>query len=838
MALDPTLGVDDLDDGDAQPRAPDASVVSRLKDLLGVSPGIQLRNLTTESDFSLQTSKNLGKYVIEREIGRGGMGRVYLAFDRDLKRRIAIKVVSPDLASNREHLARFVEEAQITGQLEHPAIPPVHELALDEGGNVFFTLKLLKGRTLKDIIQDLHIRRRETLERFSRIRLLMILQSVCNAVHFAHEKGVVHRDIKPDNIMIGDYGDVQLMDWGLAKVLDAPEREPIEDLVETVRAEQGFVTLDGRVFGTLQYMAPEQAIGRNDEIEREADIYALGATLYEMLTLVPPRTGATPTELLEECRLGLVIPPAARAPRQKVPAALEEICLKAMELRPEDRYPTALEMAEAIQNFIDGSREEERKRAESQRCLDEARKVLRDYRASLLLLKETQARYDTEGQAAGNRPSREAQDRQRQLRSELETRESQVARSYTEAQTLLAAALSANPENRQARNALGELYLERFLRADAEGIPGDVIFYQGLIEQVNDGQFDDVLRGHGSLTIECNVQEAKFTLRRYEDDQGILVPSTDVADAQGRLEIADLPMGSYLLSIDGKGFCPLSYPIRVRRNEQIHRRVRLYEESRVPSDLVVVAVGEDLTPPVRSDTSHAVATRQDSTENDAAAPPRDFAIGVHPVTCAEYLEFLNHLAATDLEEARRRAPRLSADEGFLWTPDGGRFVLPEPETYPWSARLPVFAINFDDAIAYCRFRSERDGRDYDVPTEGEWERAARGADERHYSWGNDFDYEYCNGFYAREGKPGVVTVDEYPQDTSPYGVRGMVGNVLDWCYFDDSGSADAEMVAVRGGNWALNGEPMKLFKRRPLSRNLVSDRLGFRLVLRLDPGDA
>ena len=809
---------------DKGPPGSTQSVSGRLKELLGFRPGIQLRNLTTESDLSLTPDEGDGKYVLEREIGRGGMGRVHLAFDRDLRRRVAIKVVSPDLAASQEHLARFVEEAQVTGQLEHPGIPPVHEIALNDKGEVFFTLKLLKGRTLKDIVQDLHIRRRETRERFSQIRLLMILQAVCNAVHFAHEKGVVHRDIKPENIMIGDYGEVQLMDWGLAKVLDAEEREPLEEQVETNRSDQQLVTMAGQVYGTLQYMAPEQAEGRSELIDRGLDVYALGSTLYEILTFVPPRTGRTISELLEECRMGLVTLPSVRAPKFKIPPALEEICMTAMELRPEDRYQTALEMSEAIQNYIDGSREAERKRTEAERCLAQAAKVLREHRKSLRHLEELKRRYAEASEADDGRPSPDEKKRSRQLQSELHRQEIDVARKYTEAQTLLAAALSATPENPNARRALGELYLERFKAADAADNATDVIFYGGLIEQVNDGHFDEVLRGDGSIELRTEPDGATFTVYRYqeEDEEEVRWPEEQVARQTGRLELPDLPMGSYVVVIELPGFATTRYPIHVRRNRRVSEELLLYPESAIPAGFVPVCTGTPVGPP---------PTRPFNPLLTETRWIPNFAISIHPVVCQDYLAFLNDLAKSDPSEAQRRAPRVSPEAGFLWQLRNKRFELPAPDEYAWSRRLPVFGVSFEDAQLYARYRSEQDGFCYDLPRGSEWEKAARGADHRDFSWGNQIDNEYFNGAYAREGKPGAVDVDRYETDCSPYGVRGVVGNVGDWCHLETSKASEA--AGVRGANWALAGQPCKLGVERAAPHTYVADRIGFRLVVRL-----
>jgi serine/threonine-protein kinase len=812
------------------------SVLSRVKDLLGFEPGVQLRSLSTESGLSISPAEIEGKYVIEREIGKGGMGKVLLAFDRDLRRRVAVKVILPSIAKSQDHLARFVEEAQITGQLEHPGIPPVHEIAINKGGEIFFTMKLLKGRTLKEIIRDLHIGRREMRERFSRTKLLMFLQGVCHAVHFAHEKGVIHRDIKPENIMIGDYGEVQLMDWGLAKVLGLPDRHfGAEEPVETVRVEQGMVTAHGLIHGTLLYMSPEQAQARHELVDRRSDIYSLGATLYEILTLLPPRIGENVQDLLEECRLGLTVAPSRRAPRQKVPPALEEICLRAMEYHPDDRFSTAAELADAIQNYIDGSKEEERRRTESDQRVDDASRVLREHALAKRSLEAARRALDELERNAGNHPTAEQKRSLRELRSEAEAHATALARKYTEAQTALAGSLTAWPENTRARRALGELYLERFLKADAEGNEADRIFYGGLIEQVNDGHFDRVLQGNGTLEITSELapeheagsegRPCEMALYRVAEREAIFVAEEVVARGKDTLELPELPMGRYFITIEKEGCVPTRLPVCVGRNGEIRARVRLYPTEAVPPDFAYVPAGPFL---MYSD-PHVISSYSARRIVDVPG----FAVGIYPVTCGEYLEFLNHFAQSNLDEAQRRAPRQSESSGHLWTPVNGRFRLPEDTSrYPWSEKLPVFSVSFEDALAYSQYRRERDGRAFDLLTEAEWEKASKGVDGRYYSWGNHFDNEYANNFFAfRDRPPGPVAVDTFPQDCSPYGVRGMVGNVGDWCYFDDPGRLD--VAAVRGGNWALTGESCRLSYRRSTSKTYVSDRFGIRLKLAL-----
>lgn len=801
------------------------SVMGKIRQLLGFEPKVQLRNLTEESALSITEGKEEGKYVIERMIGEGGMGQVFLAFDRDLRRSIAIKVIRRGQSVNRERLARFVEEAQVTGQLEHPGIPPIHEMAVNENQEVFFTMKLLKGRTLKEIIHDLHAGRRDMREQFSRTRLLQILLSVCNAVHFAHEKGVIHRDIKPANIMIGDYGEVQLLDWGLAKVLDRPEEnEDLGERVETVRTEQHIVTLDSHIQGTLLYMAPEQAQGRR--ADARTDIYALGATLYEVLTFLPPKTGSSIDELLEESRLGLVLQPSQRAPKLKIPEALEEICMKALEYHPDDRHETAKDLADDIQVYLDGTFEQERRRMESENLLRDAQKVLSEHDSEKSDLQEVvRNKKKLEEQAQSNPySSKEHRQQERVLDKTIQEHETSIAQKFTQAQTLLSSALSTHPENAQARRTLGQLYLDRFLNAEREHKMADVIFYRGLIEQVNDGSFDRVLSGEGSLQLTSEPSGAKFTLKRYVEEDAILVPSEQIACTDDNLELDALAMGSYLCLIEKEGHFPVRYPVKIGRNEKIGTTVYLPSADEIPPGFAYVPegpcqlFGDPYWPTTYSDT------------RTVHVP--SFAIAIQPVSCKQYLEFLNDLQRKNPEEARRRCPRESEKTGLLWLLEGDNYRLPPPERFPWSESLPLVCISFEDARAYCKYRSQKDARTYDLPTDAEWNKAAAGVDGRHFSWGNNFDRDYANHFFSREGGQGIVEMEYYPEDCSPYGVRGMVGNVMDWCYFD--GMDPESQVSIRGGNWAISGDPCRLASRRSATPSMVLDRVGFRLVWRLN----
>ncbi len=332
------------------------------------------------------------RYNVQSEIARGGMGAVLEVHDNDLDRRVAMKVLLRDTRRSETDsgasldtgpVDRFIAEAQLTGWLEHPNIVPVHELGLDSEGRVYFTMKRVKGRSLRQVMDKLRQGHAATLAEFPPTKLLTILLKICDAIEFAHNRHIVHRDLKPENIMVGQFGEVLVMDWGLAKQIETKIGDKVESLPgnETpyfkldvslgATDSDSRNTREGTVSGTPAYMAPEQARGNIEQITRRTDVFCLGGLLYEMLCLVPPYLAEKMTVALDMARDHELLPPKAKLDRilkhdrlkrafgatgieraRKHPRELVSVAMKAMSEKKECRYRTVAKFKKDIENYL------------------------------------------------------------------------------------------------------------------------------------------------------------------------------------------------------------------------------------------------------------------------------------------------------------------------------------------------------------------------------------------------------------------------------------------------------------------------------------------------------
>ena len=322
----------------------------------GSSSGATVRighRLPPTSPLVLETTR----YTLSTLLGQGGMGEVVLAYDEQIGREVAVKRIRSEAPSGEE-LSRFVREARVQGRLQHPAVVPVHDLAFDRGGKPYFVMKRLSGTTMQEILDQLRAGQDKD-PAGTRRRLMHAFADVCLAIEFAHEQGIVHRDLKPANIMLGDFGEVYVLDWGVARAFaDAEDSgvNPVKVQQTTPLSRTEGLELDsgetraGTVLGTPGYMAPEQLAG--ERADPPADIYALGCMLFEIASGQPLHAG-------RRSITSILTPVDARPSvvRPDSPPELDAICERATRLEPAERFASARAMGDAVQAFLDGDRD-------------------------------------------------------------------------------------------------------------------------------------------------------------------------------------------------------------------------------------------------------------------------------------------------------------------------------------------------------------------------------------------------------------------------------------------------------------------------------------------------
>lgn len=322
-------------------------------------PKIEYQNLAmTETEKSqyhraIRRERKDLKYKFQGKLISGGMGAILEVIDQDLHRPTAMKVIKPSYKNDERALIEFIREAKITAMLEHPNIIPVHELGLSDETGLFFTMKLMKGEPLHHILNEIKNGNADYKKKYNVYALLNIFRKICDAVDFAHSKNIIHRDIKPHNIIVGHYGEVLLMDWGLAlyigdpdKENDQSQRDALMDILELTDKERNIIQ------GSPAYMAPEQAGGNNSQLDKKTDIFLLAATFYHILTLEAPYTGETLKDVLQKAKQRDLIDPQKRNPDRHIPDELCHIVMKAASLKKDDRHDSVKDLISDIDDVI------------------------------------------------------------------------------------------------------------------------------------------------------------------------------------------------------------------------------------------------------------------------------------------------------------------------------------------------------------------------------------------------------------------------------------------------------------------------------------------------------
>jgi len=728
------------------------------------------------------------RYRGPRPLGEGGMGVVYAVEDGLLHRRVALKRLKPGIAD----AGRFVAEAQLTAQLQHPGIVPVHTLGEDEEGRPFYTMEIVDGQTLAEVLA----RGRTTLA-----RLVDVLVRVCDAVAYAHERGVVHRDLKPSNIMVGRHGEVRVMDWGIAKVLDVAA-----PALRTVRTE-GEGTVAGRVAGSPGYLAPE--VGPHNPGDQRRDVYALGLILRELWG------------------------------DADAPATLAGIADRCTAPDPADRPDDAAAVAAALRDWLDGL---------ARRRLAEA-----SVGAALPLLEAAET---TRAEAAALRRRAAAALEDVRPWSPLDDKrdawsmEDRAAALDVEARVIetryeqgLRGALDHDPDLPEALARVADLYKAQLERAEAAGARLEIARLRTLLADHEGGRHRAWLDQGGRLTLRTDPPGARAWLERYVESGRRLVP--EPIRELGTTPLTDVPIdrGSLRIRIEHPDTEPVVYPVLVGRGT--HWTSALPDGDRP----VALPPRGSLGPGDRFVPAGWFVSGGDPDAVDGL--PRawrwvdGFVIRRHPVTVAEYTRFLDAVVARgdDPGPYVPAAPSTLGERPLLarrddaWIPTD-EAVGPRALEADW----PITSVTWHAARAYAAWRAEVEGLPWRLPHDQEWEKAARGVDGRTYPWGAHLDGRFACSLESHEGPPTIHPVHAFALDESPYGVRGLAGNVRDWCLngYRRDGPPDVRIVpdappegpyrTMRGGSYTSQAVASRCATRlveRPNARILA---VGFRLV--------
>ncbi len=800
------------------------------------------------------------RYTWLERIGVGGMGEVWRVHDAQLDRTVAMKQLREPLRSSPSATARFLAEARTVARLQHPGIVPIYDLGLLPDGRHYFTMKEIRGVTLAQVIASLHAA--ATPEdwpvpsaTWTLRRVVDVFNKVCEATGYAHTQGILHRDLKPSNVMIGEHGEVQVLDWGLVKALAAPDAQ------EGPRAG---LTLAGTISGTPGYMSPEQARGAT--LGPAADVYALGAILYEILSGERPFADLPPREVLTRVTERPPRPPS-EIHQRPLPPELEEIRARAMSLEPAARHASAVELAAALSGWLEGVAA--RQRAEVVLAAARAREPL----IARQRAESARLRAEAEGVLAGLPPwaSEDAKAAGWALQDAAEALEQQALVAWHESTRELHAALTHWSDLADARRALAVRYQATLAEAEASGDVRSAlrseIFLRAQIDALSPQ--DAVgqrarrwLEGCGALTLHTDPPGARVLLMPWIRRRRRLVPGPPTLLGTTPLDAVPVEAGSYLIRIERDGFLPVRYPIHIGRQE--------HWDGIPPGGTAPLPV---VLPPLGSLTDaecYIPAGWYRSGGDPAAINPAPgrrlwvdgFVMARTPVTNRQYMALLDALARRDgLDAAMALTPCLDGsilgERGEpLYGWDGERFILvPDPDGDMWSPDWPVLQVDYETTARFIAGLAGLTGLPWRLPGAHEWEKAARGVDGRSYAWGNHFEPSWCRMRQSLDGHVLPAPVESYPVDESPYGVRGVTGNCREWTgdrYIEGGDLPDGARVVrgedaapmadgkriICGGSWASGSRGCRLAGRDWVLDTWRNGDQGFRMArdLTLEPG--
>jgi eukaryotic-like serine/threonine-protein kinase len=778
--------------------------------------GIQFRGTggTSEAPRPPEPLAPLARYQPIGPLGEGGMGKVDEVYDGLLGRFVARKALLA--GAEEERATMLIAEAQTCAQLEHPSIVPVYDVGADEQGSPFYTMRVVRGRTLADLLED---NADPACARVPLAQVLGILRQVCLAVDYAHTRGVVHRDLKPDNVVLGEFGEVYVVDWGIAHVQEGSS---------VYRA-----TCGPGVAGTPGYMAPEQLDA--DGVDGRADVFALGVMLYEILSGSRPFSDLDIDSVVQRRSRIVALPPSANDPLRACPSAFDQLTLACLAPDPGSRPASTRAIADAIDAFLDGERarmEREKEAAAYAAEGEDARRMIQELDAEAAAINEC-----ADSLLASLPLHAGAEDKEPAwaLCAESERLSSQIARAWARAETAYTRALGRVADHQLARAGLAALYYRQFEIAEAARNQDEMARLLDLARAYDDGQLALELANQGELVVHSSAPGAIVSVAAFEARGPRIRAGSERSLGATPVKALLLDAGSYLVRAR-LGDRELRYPLLVQRAMRCLIELRIPEPGELPEGMVLIPGGPALT---------ALPGAGRLVVSELA----DFAIGRFPVTLREYAVFLDRLPASERE---RRTPRVEGKpvlvregaEGWRLNAGviegaGSRYVPPDREL-----ELPAFGVRWWDAAAYARWLGRAENRAYRLPTDLEWEKAMRGADGRPFPMSNRLDPCFAKTRDSRPGPSQPEPIGSFALDESPYGVRDLAGGVGDWTCTSPDGlappsaeeegttRADDRQMFWRGGTWSSAATAGHM--RYAQATRTWAAWIGFRLALSLD----
>ena len=772
-------------------------------------------------------------------LGLGGMGEVRRVLDRDMNCYVAMKILHERLMKQAGNIERFHNEAKILAQLQHPNIPPIHRFGYMDDGRPYFVMREIEGRPFSDMLMSFHrdaatgTQGEALVYRFR--HLIDIFRFICSAVGYAHHKGFIHRDLKPSNVMIGSFSEVLVVDWGLARNL--------------LQDQEG----EGTIEGTPAYMSPEQIKGAI--LDERSDVFSLGAILYEILTGTPPFFGTDGMSIIANRTTGSTIAPINTHTYSWNDLDIVAICMKALSVDSSERFSSAHHVETEIKEWLDGIKAQER----GMKLVGKAEETKEREK---YFLDEAQNRNIRLDELRASIPRHADQSEKVELWSledEVESLHHKALLQKSLREEFLQGALVHKPDLVHAHLGLVEHYIHDHKEAERVRNTTHVRLCErrirthlSSIPTKKSKPFHDYLKGDGYVELHTSEDDVHVELQRYREVSRRLILGEAISLGKTPIKRLELEHGSYMLTLSKEGFETIQYPILVERSKVWDSR---HPKTKEPIRLLKYGSLSDNDCYVPG--SWFI---MGGDPGSASALPRkkcwldSFVMKKFPVTNKEYLHFLNVLVEKgeqdlSLELVPRERSGKAGEQGpmiYGYDKEKGYHLCADADGDIWEEDYPVCFVDWSKAHRYAKFMEEETGAPWRLPTEFEWEKSARGVDGRVFPWGYYFEPSWACVREAAKGRPLPSVVDTFLLDKSPYGLRGMSGNMCDWTssIYSKMGPKCSEKGIImkgergdersyysyRGGSWTSLGRHARLAHREAAFGPSLGGNLSFRLA--------